>query len=313
MKCPRRVVLLLLLAGAAMALTATAQEQGAADAWLARPVDDHTFQTYLDFFAYDKKLPFDLRVIDKEEKEGVRKEHLSFQSTRGVRVFANFYRPAATASRQWPAVILLHGGGPAGKENPAITQFAPLLTRGGWNVLAIDMQHFGERSTDLLTTFTDPEKHERLYNQPPAYLAWVTQTVKDVSRSLDLLVEQRDADPKRITLIGFSRGAIVATIAGGADRRLAAVALFYGGHFDALERGHLPAACPANYIGRISPRPLLMINGVHDTDMIKETSVEPLQRLAKQPKLILWAETGHQAPTEEQRSALLRWLQENLK
>jgi hypothetical protein len=56
-----------------------------------------------------------------------------------------------------------------------------------------------------------------------------------------------------------------------------------------------------------------MINGTRDTDMIKETSVEPLQRLAKQPKLILWAETGHQLPTEEHRSALLRWLQESLK
>jgi len=313
MKCLRRVVLLFLVAGAAMAPPATAEVQAAADAWLARPVDDQTFQTYLDFFAYDKKLPFDLRVIDTEEKDGVKREHLSFQSTRGVRVFANFYRPVGTASRQWPAVILLHGGGPGGKDNPGIQQLAPLFTRGGWNVLAIDMQYFGERSTDLLTTFTDPEKHERLYNQPPAYLAWVTQTVKDVSRSLDLLVEQRDADPKRIALIGISRGAIVATIAGGADRRLAAIALLYGGHFDALERGHLPAACPANYIGRISPRPLLMINGTRDTDMIKKTSVEPLQRLAKQPKLILWAETGHQLPTEEHRSALLRWLQESLK
>jgi dienelactone hydrolase len=313
MKCLRRAVLLLLVAGAAMAPPATAQVQAADDPWLARPVDDQTFQTYLDFFAYDKKLPFDLRVIDTEEKDGVKREHLSFQSTRGVRVYAHFYRPAASASRQWPSVILLHGGGPGGKDNPAIKQLAPLLTRGGWNVLAIDMQYFGERSTDLLTTFTDPEKHERLYNQPPAYLAWVTQTVKDVSRSLDLLVEQRNADPKRIALIGQSRGAIVATIAGGADRRLAAVALLYGGHFDALERGHLPAACPANYIGRITPRRLLMINGTRDTDMIKETSVEPLQRLAKQPKLILWAETGHQLPTEEHRSALLRWLQESLK
>lgn len=312
MKCTRRVVLLLLVAGSTMALPATAQTQGTADAWLVRPVDDQTFQTYLDFFAYDKKLPFDLRVLDTEEKEGVRKEHLAFQSTRGVRVFANFYRPVATA-RKGPAVILLHGGVPAGKENPAVTQFGPLLTRGGWSVLAIDMQHFGERSTDLLTTFTDPEKHERLYNQPPAYLAWVTQTVKDVSRSFDLLVEQRDVDPKRIALVGFSRGAIVGTIAGGADRRLAAVALLYGGHFDALEREHLPAACPANYIGRISPRPLLMINGTRDTDMIKETSVEPLQRLAKQPKQILWAETGHQGPSEEQRSSFLRWLQENVK
>src|SRR5450759_3673746 len=135
MKCLRRVVLLFLVAGAAMAPTATAETQAAADAWLARPVDDQTFQTYLAFFACDTKLPSDLRVIDTGAKDGVKREHLSFQSTRGVRVFANFYRPVGTASRQWPAVILLHGGGPGGKDNPGIKQLAPLFTRGGWNVL----------------------------------------------------------------------------------------------------------------------------------------------------------------------------------
>lgn len=313
MKCLLRIVLLLLVAGAA-AQPATAEAPAAADAWLARPVDDQTFQTYLDFFAYDKKLPLDLRVIGTEEKDGVRREHLSFQSTRGVRVYAHFYRVAASGSRQWPSVILLHGGGPAGKDNPGAQLMAPLITRAGSNVLAIDMQNFGERSTDLLTTFTEQEKHDRLYNQPPVYLAWVTQTVKDVSRGYDLLVEQRGADARRIALVGMSRGAIVAAIAGAADRRLAAVVMLFGGHFDALERGHMPAACPANYIGRISPRPLLMINGTHDTDMIKEISVEPLQRLIRPPKLILWADTGHQSSlTEEHRSALLRWLQESLK
>jgi dienelactone hydrolase len=309
----RRAALLILAAGAAMTPGVRADAPAAADAWLARPVDDQTFQTYLDFFAYDKKLPFELRVLDTEVKDGVKREHLSFQSTRGVRVFANLYRPSVAASHQGPSVILLHGGGPAGKENPAVQFLSSLISRAGLNVLAIDMQHFGERGTDLLTTFTEQEKHDRLYNQPSVYLAWITQTVKDVSRAFDVLAEQRGADPKRIAVIGMSRGAIVAAIAGAADRRLAAVAMLYGGHFDALERGHLPAACPANYIGRISPRPLLMINGTRDTDMIKETSVEPLERLARQPKLILWAETGHQLPTEEHRSFLLRWLHDSLK
>ena len=120
MKRLRRLVLLLLAVGAAMAPPAIAETPAAADAWLAKPVDDQTFQTYLEFFAYDKKLPFDLRVIDTEEKDGVKREHLSFQSTRGVRVFAHLYRPAASASRQLPSAILLHGGGPAGKDNPSV-------------------------------------------------------------------------------------------------------------------------------------------------------------------------------------------------
>lgn len=230
------------------------QQKSPADPWLAKPVDDRTFQTYLDFFKYDDRVPFDPRIIEVGELEGVRKEHLSFQSTAGVRVFANFFRVSGADSPR-PAVILLHGGGAEAKDWAGMDRLAALLARAGWNALAIDMQYFGERSTDLLTTFTEQDKHDRLYNQPPVYLAWVVQTIKDIGRSYDFLVEQRRADPKRVGLFGFSRGGMVAAIAGGADRRLAAVVMSYGGHFDALEREHLPAACPANYIGRISPRP----------------------------------------------------------
>ena len=300
-------LLLILTAGAAWA------QPKAADQWLARPVDDSTLKTYLNFFAYDQRLSFDVKVIGSEEKEGLRKEHLSFQTTPGVKAFANLYQPAGASSQKAGAVIFLHGGSAAGKDNRGSQVLSELMARGGWRVLALDLPYFGERSTDLLTTFTDPEKHERLYNQPAAHLAWVTQVVKDVGRCFDFLVEQRNVDPKRVTIVGMSRGAILAAIIGGADRRFAAVVLLYGGHFDALEREHLPAACPANYVGRISPRPLLMINGTQDTDMIREPSVLPLYQVAKMPKKMIMSETGHAVLTEEHRSAILQWLRENVK
>lgn len=288
-------------------------QDGNADPWLTRPVDGRTFQTYLQFFAYDHDVPFDLQLIDAADEDGLRREHISFESTPGVRVYANYYQPVSMASQSLPAIVLLHGGTPAGKRSAAVRMLAALLARDGWGVLAIDMQYFGERSTDLLTTFTEKEKHERLYNQKSLFLAWTTQTVKDVSRSFDFLVKHRNADPKRIGLVGFSRGAQVATIAGGADNRLAAVVLLHGGHYDAFERGHLPAACPANYIGRISPRPLLTINGTHDADYVRETSVLPLHRLAREPKRHIWADTGHAVLREEDLAAMVHWLRENLK
>ena len=129
-----------------------------------------------------------------------------------------------------------------------------------------------------------------------------------VSRPFDLLVNERGADPKRIALVGISRGAILASIAGAVGKRFAGVALIYGGHFDALETGHLPAAWPANYIGRIAPRPLFMINGTQDSDMIQDRSVEPLFKVAKQPKQIIWTDGGHMFMSEEQRAAMIQWL-----
>jgi dienelactone hydrolase len=290
---------------------AVASDRPVGDDWLKRPVDDRTLETYLEFFRYDQNVPFELRVLDVQQDAGLTREHLSFQSTPGVRVFADVYVPPAADLRKLPAVILLHGGSALGKRSER--PLARLLTRGGRAVLAMDMQYFGERSTGLLTTFTEQDKHDRLYNQPSVYLAWVAQTAKDVGRAFDLLVRERGVDSKRIGLFGTSRGASIGAIVGGADRRLAVVVLLLGGHFDALETGHLPAACPANYIGRISPRPLLMLNALYDTDQIKATSVEPLYDLARPPRQILWSETGHAFPTEKNQAVMLQWLRENLK
>ena len=312
MKYYYNFVILIILGSFIILLPLVAKEQATCK-WLEKSVDDQTFKTYLDFFTYDQRLPFKLQSIEVKEHEGIRKEHLSFQSTPEERVFANLYKPLGLSSKKGSALIILHGGSPQGKDSPYTDNAAELLAWAGWIVLAIDLQYFGERSTNLLTTFTEKEKHDRLYNQISTYLAWMIQNVKDISRSFDFLVEHIGADPKRIGLIGVSRGAVVAPIAGGAERRLAAIVLIHGGHFDALERHHLPAACPANYIGRISPRPLLMINGTRDADFIKETSVSPLYMLAKQPKKIIWVEGGHGSFTEEARATMLQWLQENIK
>lgn len=309
----RVVILPGLLTSFFLIASGSAQKDERTDQWLEQPVADATFQAYLDFFSYNEHLPFELQIINVEDVDGIKKQHLSFQSTPGVQVFANYYSALVAPRKDARSVILLHGGVPRGKESRVIKSLANLLVRDRWSVLAIDMQYFGERSTDLLTTFTEEDKHERLYNQPSVYLAWVTQTVKDVRRSFDLLVQQMEGDPERIALIGFSRGAQVGTIVGGAERRLVAVALLHCGHFDRSEHRHLAAACPANYIGRIAPRPLLMINGTHDNDYFKDTQVQPLQRLAKSPKLIRWADTGHGIINEEDRSVMLQWLRENVK
>jgi dienelactone hydrolase len=175
-------------------------------------------------------------------------------------------------------------------------------------VLAIDMLYFGERRTDLLQTFSAQEKADKLYNQPSLYLDFAIQTVKDVGRAYDVLVEEFGVPPDRVALVGRSRGAQMAMIAGGAERRLAAVTLLHGGHFDALETGHRPAACGGNYIGRINPRPLLMINGEADTDYLPDVAVRPLQRLLGRQSTIRWTDASHGIITEEDLSVLVNWL-----
>jgi len=311
-RAARFLVLLTIVGGMGASLHAQTRPDRS-DEWLRRPVDNRTFRTYLSFFTYEATLPFETQMLESDELEGIRREHLSFQTTPGLRAFGRIYHAAAPAGGALGWIIHLHGGTQRAKDGPGDRYIATFLARAGWNVLAIDMLYFGERGTGLFTTYTDPEKHARLYNQPSTYLAWVSQTVKDVGRAFDLLVKERGADPGRIALVGFSRGAEVAMVVGGADRRIAAVVSLYGGHFDALETGHLPAACPANYIGRIAPRPLLMVNGTQDTDFDREAAVLPLQRLARKPSQFIWVETGHTVPPAATMPEIIRWLAENVK
>ena len=284
--------------------------QGRADQWLVKPVDQKTFEGFLDFFVYDTAVALDPVWTDVVEREGIRREHVSFVSTPGVRVTAYYYRAAIANSERRPTVIVLHGGVPRGKDatGPASLQ----MVRAGLNVLAIDMLYFGERKTELMTLFTEQEKHEKLYNQQALMLSWVAQTVKDVGRSFDLLVQVRGADPRRIGLVGFSRGGQVGIIVAAAEKRLAAALLTITGHFDRFETGHRAAACPANYIGRIAPRPLYVINGDFDSDYDKQTSVLPLHKHARKPFTSVWVPTGHQAPAPDVMAPALDWMRVTL-
>jgi dienelactone hydrolase len=275
------------------------------DQWLSEPVDQQTFATYLDFFRYEAALPFDAQVrVDQEGELAV--ERLTFTSTQAERVTANLYHPQGAAFGL-RSVVFIHGGGPLGKDGPV--ELTGLLARAGWTVLAFDMKHYGERRTNVLTTYSPQDKADNLYNRPSLYLQWMTQNVKDAGRALDYLVRERNVNPERVVLVGFSRGAQVAMIAGGADRRFAGVVLLHGGHFDANETGHRAAACPANYIGRIQPRPLFMINATNDNDYWAETSVRPLQRIAGPRATLRWNEsTSHGILDDEDKAALVDWL-----
>ena len=298
-------------AGVGPALGLLAIEQQAEDEWLAHPVDDATFRGYLEFFAYDADLPLDVQVADFEVVDGIRRERLSFQSTPGLRVTAVFVRAENAPETGQPAVILTDGGGPQGKDGAGTQLYAELLARAGWAVLAIDLWHYGERDDGLLGTFSQEERNGRLYSNHSNYLEFMIQSVKDVGRAIDYLVAERRVDADRIVYVGYSRGAVVGSIAGGAENRLAGVALLFPGHRLSWASSHVAAACPANYVSRISPRPLLMINGTEDTFFPMESTVLPLQRLAGEPRVFRWFDLPHGSlATEEVQAALMSWLAE---
>ena len=57
-------------------------------------------------------------------------------------------------------------------------------------------------------------------------------------------------------------------------------------------------ADPVNYIGQISPRPILLQNGKADT-VVAPAAAQALQDAARQPKTILWYEGDHLGKTRD--------------
>lgn len=149
------------------------------------------------------------------------------------------------------------------------------FARAGFLVLAFDPIATGARQ----------EERRDFYARHPQW-SLMGQMVLDARQAIDAVLANPDADPKRISLVGFGMGGMVATFASALDSRVAACATasgftpFRADHDDAgaggLRRwshlyGWLPrlgtfvgneAAVPIDFpdiLGAIAPRPLLVV------------------------------------------------------
>ncbi len=66
------------------------------DLWLTNPVNDATFQTYLEFFAYNKSLPFDAVVGETITEQGVVR-----QQCRSAPAYRYDHSPRTSRSGIW--------------------------------------------------------------------------------------------------------------------------------------------------------------------------------------------------------------------
>ena len=154
-----------------------------------------------------------------------RAEQFTFSSEAGERVPGVFLKPAL-ASGLRPAVILLHGTGSRKEEFLALMR---TLADRGFAAAAIDARHHGSRISPkngsgnaqyfaaMLETYRTGKGRPYLYD-----------TVWDVMRLVDYLETRADVDPKRIGMMGISKGGTEAYLAAAVDPRIAAVVPIIG-------------------------------------------------------------------------------------
>jgi hypothetical protein len=157
----------------------------------------------------------------------------------------------------------------------------------------------------------------------PAVRRAILDTPPAILLALDHLLAQPYVDPRRVELVGVSLGSPFAVVAGALDprcrrvwsihgagdlRRLLAVGLERKIGFAPLREtlaalayacGAGPSIAPERWVGRISPRPFVMVNGLAD-ERLPRRAILYLYAGAREPKEIVWLPGLHVQPERRQ-------------
>ncbi len=266
------------------------------------------------FFAYDPNLPLNVTQKVKEDTATRTRYLLAFDSAHDQRVPALLTVPK-THRASHPAVILVHGSG-GHKESSYIVFIGDQLVKAGFITLSIDTQYHGDRAKKGVSSEIHMPDSYRMRD------AWV-QSVIDLRRCVDYLQSRSDVLADKIGYMGFSQGAMLGSVLGGVEGRIACFCLAVpgGGLLDIVNnmekypviKAHWPLkktpeimkiieevvdiTDPIYYVGRILPRPLLVIVANHDEIIPPEASKALLAAAGvdEQQNVQRW-ESGHVIP-----------------
>ena len=250
---------------------------------------------WLPWFRASKGTLAEVVEIDNQARTDFDLQTLRLTDDRGLGVTVKAKTPVACELPR-PAILTLGGVNSGGRVA------ADLPRTGCFVVVSIDYPYDGRRrglsAWEVATRW-------------PAMRKALLDTVPATMLAVDYLYQRGDIDRNRIVLVGGSLGALIAPAAAAADERIDAVAVLFGaGDIEQLVLANLqiraplqrPLAWLANivlspleplkYIGRVAPRPVLLINGTGDARMPEALGRE-LQNRAKEPKTTLWYDIGH--------------------
>lgn len=257
------------------------------------------FQDYGPKFTARKGTLVDARVQDAGGDSAFTKSWLTLRSNTGLQVECGMLVPL-DRGRRHPAVILL-GGKATGKHAvDYVLDIEKVI------VVAVDYPYEQRASYKVL----------ELLGDVPAMRRALLDMVPSVMLVTDYLAGRSDVDTARVMLVGYSFGAPLVPAIAALDRRAAAAVMVYGaGDLHSLIRHNvrryvgpvlsefvaglaallLRPLEPLRYAGRITPVPLLMLNGSED-EKVPRKNVELLYEAAAEPKKIVWLESRHVYP-----------------
>lgn len=231
---------------------------------------------------------------------------VTLTSTSGLEVDLSVRVPSGATSPR-PLIILLAGRG-TGRDAARYTA----KTRG-IVVAALSYPYRGDEDAGVAALVLDLPNIQRA----------LLDTIPAIMLAADWLIEQPYVDPDRVELAGGSFGAFLVSVPGAMDERFQRVWLVHGGGQPTVVIEHglkqhirfaparglaaklLGAAAyghhlaPEKWVGRISPRPVIVISALDDESIPRE-SVETLHRALGQPSEVIWMSGEHVMPNREE-------------
>jgi len=175
---------------------------------------------------FPQRQPLDTRIVKEYRGDGYRRQDVVYQSQPGLWVTANLYLPIDTKNRT-PGIVIAHSLH-APKTQFELQDMGIIWARAGCAVLVMDQIGYGERAEGY--PWEREFYHSRyvtgmqLFTVGESLIKWM---VWDIMRGVDLLVERKEVDDKRIILLGaVAGGGDPAAVAAALDPRVSAVVPF---------------------------------------------------------------------------------------
>jgi dienelactone hydrolase len=282
-------------------------------------VGAEAYSILVQFYEYDRDVPLDARVLERDENEAYLREKIVFRGLRHSRVPGYLTIPALD-SPPYPCILMAHGMGGSkedwwepGSDNASLTQE---LLSAGFAVLALDAPYHGERTFDI--------DYESIYSyiRPNIYRELIIQWAVEYRLAIDYLTNRPEVDSARIGILGYSLAGVMAFSLTGVDARIKAAVIgstspisrhyinLIGWDETALVR--MAPIAPQTFAPAIKSTPFLMLNGKTDRFGTLE-GVQALYELVGSPtKELVIFDSGHALPADH-RPKVVEWFRQYLK
>jgi dienelactone hydrolase len=240
-------------------------------------------------YAVAHQAPLDVQESTVAEEAEFKHLRVELNGIKGDRVPGWLYVPAKKGEGRRPAVLLQYGSGGHKGVNYIVALGKQFVARG-FVVLTIDAPGRGDRKreggADVRDWLTSDKGRDHFL-----------QHCGDYSRAVDYLLSRADVDAERLCYVGISWGAITGITYAAHDPRVKAFCSIVGGGgflgLTEVARGRFTDSIdPLSHVGRIAPRPLLLLNAKKDQIIRRPFSWALHQAAGKGAKKV-WLDTDH--------------------